>query len=146
MQSLGLLLHDCARLLKSEFERRARNHKLSLMQWRTLGTLSRGDGVTQAALATQVEASHMTMSDIVDRLECLKLVRRETDPNDGRAKLVWLTGPGRKVIEEMKEIAAEVYDTALDGLGADDREALVRMLGKISANLNGMAELELTES
>lgn len=37
MQSRWLVLHDAARLIKNEFEWRARGHRLSLMQWRILG-------------------------------------------------------------------------------------------------------------
>jgi DNA-binding MarR family transcriptional regulator len=134
---LGLLLHDAARLLKSEFERRARGHRLTLMQWRVLGQLSRSDGLTQTALGALVEASPMTVSDILDRLERMDLVRREADPGDSRAKLVWITAAARPLIDEMRAVAVEVYDSALANISAEDREALMRSLGQIVDNLGG---------
>ena len=139
MQPLGLLLHDAARLIKSEFERRARGHRLSLMQWRTLGALHHNDGMTQVALAARVEASQMTMSDIIDKLEAEGLVRREVNPADGRAKLVHITAAADPIVAEMKGIAADVYATALDGIAPGDLEALTRALQQIVGNLESAA-------
>lgn len=135
MQSLGLMLHDAARLIKSEFERRARGHRLSLMQWRTLGALNQNDGMSQVALAARVEASQMTMSDIIDRLESEGLVRRESDPADKRAKLVWITAAAAPVVEEMRSIATEVYAAALAGIAPEDLDGLTRSLQQIVSNL-----------
>lgn len=135
MQSLGLMLHDAARLIKSEFERRARGHRLSLMQWRTLGALNQTDGLSQVALAAKVEASQMTMSDIIDRLESEGLVRRESDPADKRAKLVWITEAARPVVEEMRSIATEVYAAALAGIAPEDLDGLTNSLQQIVTNL-----------
>jgi len=139
-QSLGLMLHDAARLLKREFERRARDHALTLMQWRVLGTLSRDGGLTQKALGVRVEASPMTITDILDRLEGLGLVRREPDPSDSRAKRVSITEAALPVIDEMRSLAGEVYDQALRGIAPADRDALIRALGQITANLEAAAD------
>ena len=139
MQSLGLMLHDAARLMKSEFERRARGHRLSLMQWRTLGALYRSDGMSQTVLAARVEASQMTMSDIIDRLEGVGLVRREADPQDGRAKLVWITDDAKPIVEEMRDIATDVYAQALAGIAAEHLDGLTRSLTQIIANLEATA-------
>lgn len=138
-RTLGLALHDAARLLRSEFERRARRQRLSLMQWRALGMLAREDGLTQTALAARIEASPMTMSDILDRLEALGYVRREPDPSDSRAKLVRITPEALPIVEEMRSIAQEVYDLALDGIAPNDRATLMRALGQIAANLETAA-------
>jgi len=135
MQSLGMMLHDAARLLKREFERQARDHRLSLTQWRVLAQLAGCDGLTQTAIGTLVEASPMTVSDILERLEEMELVRRETDPSDSRAKLVWMTEAGDALVGEMREIAAGVYDRALQGISENDVAALTRALGQINSNL-----------
>lgn len=135
MQSLALLLHDAARLMKGEFERRTREYRLSLMQWRTLGALARSDGMSQTALATRVEASPMTMSDIIDRLESLGLVRREADPDDGRAKLIWITDQAKPIVKDIREIASQVYEKALAGIDPGDLEILTRSLQRITTNL-----------
>lgn len=140
VQSLALALHDAARLLRSEFERRARQKRLSLMQWRALGMLAREDGITQTALAARIEASPMTMSDILDRLEALGYVTREPDPSDSRAKLARITPAAQETVGEMREIAQEVYALALAGIPAEDQATLLRGLNRIAANLDPAAD------
>jgi DNA-binding MarR family transcriptional regulator len=136
MQSLGLMLQDAANLLKREFERAAKPHQLTLLQWRVLGQLSRTDGLTQTALGGQLDASPMTISDVVERLEAAALVEREVDPSDSRAKLVRITPKARALVEQMRGVAAQVYDKALLGVDEADREAMARALSRIAANLD----------
>jgi DNA-binding MarR family transcriptional regulator len=135
-RGLGLALNHAARLLKSEFERRSRCRHLSLMQWRTLSQLDKQDGLSQAALASRIDASPMTMSDILDRLETLGYVQRGPDPNDSRAKLVHITDAATPALDELREIAADVYSRALDGISQADRETLLAALKRIVANLD----------
>ncbi len=137
MSTLGLLIHDVARLLKGEFERRASGSRLTLQQWRVLAKLAKSDGMTQRALGLAVEASPMTVSDVLDRLEKEGLVRREADPADSRAKLVWITPEADPIVAEMRRVADEVYDAAMAGLGASDRRAVINGLERIAANLAG---------
>jgi MarR family transcriptional regulator for hemolysin len=136
MQNLGLMLHDAARLLKADFERRARGYGLTLLQWRVLRQLSRrDDGLRQTDLARRVEASPMTVSDVLDRLEGVGLVRREVDPKDSRAKRARITGKAQALLDDVQSVVAETYDQALAGIDPADREALMRCLQQIVANL-----------
>ncbi|WP_127105836.1 MarR family winged helix-turn-helix transcriptional regulator [Pararhodobacter zhoushanensis] len=136
------LLIDTARVMRSEFSRRARDHKLSLLQWRTLGVLARQDGMTQSVLAARIEVSPMTMSDTIDRLEKHGYVRREPDPTDSRAKLVLLTPAALPIIEEMRLVAQHMMARALTGIEPDESETLVRLLGQIMSNLETAAPCE----
>ena len=135
MQGLGLLLHNAANLLKREFERAARPHGLTLLQWRVLGELSRNEGLTQTALGGRLEASPMTISDVIERLEIAGFATREVDPSDSRAKLVAITTKARALVEEMRGVADEVYGKAVDGIDEADRAAMIRALTRIAANL-----------
>lgn len=136
MQSLGLLLHDAARLLKADFERRARDYGLTLLQWRVLRQLSLSeDGLTQKAIACRVEASPMSVSDVLDRLESADLVSRAVDPDDSRAKRVRITDKAAALLDEVKEEVAEVYAQALIGIDAAEQDTLTRLLQQIVANL-----------
>ena len=136
MQSLGILLHNASTQIKREFERAARPHGLTLLQWRVLGTLSAKDGLTQTALGAQVEASPMTISDVVERLEAAGLVRREVDPTDSRAKRVSITDAARLQVAQMRAVATQVYDRALRGIDAADQAVMERALMQIAANLD----------
>lgn len=62
-------------------------------------------------------------------------MRPESDPADGRAKLVWITKAARPVVEEMRRIATEVYAAALAGINPNDLDGLARSLQQIVADL-----------
>jgi DNA-binding MarR family transcriptional regulator len=136
MQSLALLLHGAANVLKREFERAARPHGLTLMQWRALAVLSAGGPLTQSALAARLDVTPMTVSDLLERMEAAGLVDRTAAPTDSRAKLVSLTAQAPPLIEEMRGVAASVYARALDGVEARDRAAMERVLLRLLANLD----------
>jgi DNA-binding MarR family transcriptional regulator len=135
LQGLGYLLHNAANLLKREFERTARPYGLTLLQWRVLGALSLDDGQTQTTLASRLEASPMSISDVLERLQGSGLLTREVDPSDSRAKLVSITEEGQRLVTEMRAIAADVYERAAQGIGERDREAMVRALTRMVSNL-----------
>src|SRR5687767_12420199 len=101
------MLHNAANLMKREFERAARPHGLTLLQWRVLGQLSREVGLTQIALGARLDVSPMTISDVIERLEMAGLVAREVDPLDSRAKIVRITDDALPIVERMRTVAAE---------------------------------------
>lgn len=136
MLTVGALIHDSSRLLKAEFERRARDSGLTITQWRVLGVLSRTEGgMRQAELAARLELSPMTVSDVVERLDGQGLVNRAPDPDDSRAKRVTLSEAALPVMTMALGVAGEVYDLALEGVSEDDRAALARALTRMIANL-----------
>jgi DNA-binding MarR family transcriptional regulator len=135
MRNLGQVLYDVTRLMKAEFERGAKSRKMTFQQWRVLGSLAKSDGLTQKALCAATEASPMTVSETLDRLESMGLVRREPDPSDSRAKLVWITPQAAPIVADMRRVSDAVYDKAMAGMPQKDREALIATLERIAANL-----------
>ena len=69
---------------------------------------------------------------VVDDLEALGLVRRRPHPTDRRAKLVEATRKGKEMARRADAILA-TPPPALSALGADDLEALRRILERVSA-------------
>lgn len=132
-----MLIHETAALMRRRFEQAARPEGLTLMQWRTLGFLSRNGPQKQVALVEALEASPMTVSDLAERMETAGLVTRLPDPSDGRAKVLALTGAGEAKVAAMKAIADEVFADALGGVSDETLAALTRGLGRIKDNLGG---------
>ncbi len=135
MKRIGLLLHESATLMKREFERVARPHKLTLTQWRVLAQLHREGDLRQTELGSSLNVSPMTISDVAERLELAGLLLRESDPDDSRAKRLALTDAGIATVVKMRGIADEVFARALDGIPDADVEALTRALSRITENL-----------
>ena len=73
---------------------------------------------------------HVSVTNIVDRLEAQGLIRRVPHPTDRRTTLAEITDPGRAVVEEATKAVTEVA-FAMDGLTERELEQLIRLLRKL---------------
>lgn len=134
-EDLGFLLADASRLLRRAFDERARTKQVTRPQWRVLALLRRFDGSTQISLAEMLDVEPITMGRMIDRLQEAELVERRADPTDRRAWRLHLTPLGKHKVQEIKPLAIELFDEALDGLTTDQQQELQAMLNVIRANL-----------
>ncbi len=89
--TFGFLLHDTARLLRRDFERRSKSTGLTRAQWSVLAYVARNQGSNQAALADMLEIEPITLVRLLDKLEAAGLVERRPDPADRRVRRLYLT-------------------------------------------------------
>jgi DNA-binding MarR family transcriptional regulator len=134
---LGYLIHEVARLIKRRFEEEARSHGLTLAQWRALAQVATNDCIPQREIADSMDADPMTVSGILDRLEKRGLIERYPDPSDSRAKLARLTPAGEELFQTARNFGLAMYEHAIAGLSAGERQALQAGLEKMRANLSG---------
>lgn len=134
-QSVGFLLGDVSRMLRRNFNDRAREHGLSLAQWQALAYLSQQQGVNQVTLAERLEIQPITLARLIDRLEDAGLVARRPDPGDRRAFRLYLTDGAQPLLDRMWAYAAETRAEALAGLPNGQRDALIRALQHMKHNL-----------
>jgi DNA-binding MarR family transcriptional regulator len=135
--TIGFLMNDTARLMRKDFERRARSIGLTRAQWQTLFHLARNEGCNQATLADLMEVEPITLTRTVDRLEACGLVERRADPTDRRARLLFLGERAHPLLEELRMLGAETREIALAGISEDERTLLMTLLTKMRANLSG---------
>ena len=134
--SLGFLLHDAQRLLRKHFEARGSEYGLSSAQWRLLVILVKEDGAGQARLAELLEIEPISVSRLIDRMVEGGWVERRQDANDRRVRMVFATQKARTAFEKVKSLASDLYDTAMDGLSAEERETLFHALRTVCDNLS----------
>jgi MarR family transcriptional regulator for hemolysin len=136
-RSIGFLVHDVARLIRKRFEQhaRARNLGLTRSQASVLGRLSRQEGINQVTLAQQLELEPITLVRLLDRLQAAGLVERRADPQDRRARVLFLTPQARPLLDRVGILARDVYDEALAGLSTPERERLIAALETMKSNL-----------
>ena len=104
---------------------------ISFGRARTVRRLARKPmSMSELAVALGIDPPNATA--VVDDLEALKLVRRRPHPTDRRAKLVEATRKGKDMARRADAILA-TPPPALSALGADDLEALRRILERVSA-------------
>lgn len=116
--------------------------EVTAAQWWALSILSRSgeEGMTQAALARELESSRTAIGNLLDRLEYGGYVVRWDDPRDGRAKLAAVTGKARQMLEAAAPVAEALNQAMFGGLGAEELEAAVAELAKIRENIRSVLE------
>jgi DNA-binding MarR family transcriptional regulator len=96
-----------------------------------LAQLDRHGPMAIAALHAQFGHKRSTLTNILDRLENRKLVRRELNRNDRRSFIVSLTPQGRRIARQVTEVL-DGLERQLDALvGKGDGESLDRILAAL---------------
>jgi len=134
-RSLGFLLNDVARLMRSRFDRQARDLGLTRAQWRVMMYLRRHEGARQNELAGLLEVENVTLGRHIDRLEESGWVERRADPSDRRAWRLHLDEKSRPILDRLAVVLIETRETALAGFNADERDTLINTLIRMKYNL-----------
>lgn len=133
--TVGFLIHDVSRMMRSWFDARAQHLGLTRAQWRVLIQLSAREGASQRELAEILEIDTVTLGRHIDRLERDAWLERRPDPNDRRVWRLHLTPAARPTMDEMEALAIELQEAILTGLSEDERAQLHAALTKIKANV-----------
>ncbi|MDX1498288.1 MAG: MarR family transcriptional regulator [Woeseiaceae bacterium] len=107
---------------------------LELWEYDVLSALRRQGhpyALPATGLARESELSSGAMTNRIDRLEERGLVRRGSDPDDRRSVLVYLTGAGRRAIDEALAVRLDAARAHLTRLGVRERRQLAELLRKI---------------
>ena len=137
-RNFGFLVHDIARLMRMNYDRRVKRLGLTRSQWWVINNLYRNDGLTQTELAEALDIERASLGRLLDRLEANGWVQREPCSRDRRAKRIRLASEVGPVMREMRAIAAGLRRDAMSGFTADEQEAFVDVLLAIKANLIGL--------
>lgn len=109
----------------------------SLATWVVLYGVERGGWDNQRDLAKDLRIEGATLTRHLDRMERDGLIVRTRDPDDRRQIRVELTTEGGALYRRLKTVARKTGKRATDGLSADDRANLRRILGRIRTNVGG---------
>ncbi|WP_420101127.1 MarR family winged helix-turn-helix transcriptional regulator [Bosea sp. (in: a-proteobacteria)] len=104
---------ETARLMRNHVDQRAREHGTTRAQWGVLARLRRQEGLNQAALAEQMELQPISLARLLDRLQSQGLIERRADPSDRRAYRLYLTPPGRDLVNDLDSVRSQIADEML---------------------------------
>jgi MarR family transcriptional regulator, transcriptional regulator for hemolysin len=141
--TLGFLLHDVARLLKKRFEQNSRASGLTRSQWQVLTYLAQNEGINQAGLAELIEIEPITLGRIIDKLETLRLTKRNPHPTDRRRWLLHLMPAARAKLEQAREYDDVTRREAMIGVSEDDAQRLLKTLQALKENLTQVCDATL---
>jgi MarR family transcriptional regulator, transcriptional regulator for hemolysin len=134
-REFGFILNDVARMLKTYADHKASQFGITRAQWVVLVRLDRFEGLKQAELAEMLDLQPITLTRLLDRLAECGLIERRPDPNDRRAKLLFLTAKAKPLIEQLGELGNELMGTSLAGVDREHIELMVAQLAIVKENL-----------
>ena len=139
-RNIGFLLHDAARLMRVNYDRRMSELGLTRSQWWVLTHLYFNEGISQTELSGILEVERATLGRLLDRLEDKGWVERRPDPSDRRLKRVFLTGEVEELLRTMRALAGDMRAEALAGLDPAQQEQLLAYLAQVKENLSRMLD------
>lgn len=128
-------LNDVARMLRTYADYKASQFGITRAQWVVLVRLDRFEGLKQSELAEMLDLQPITLTRLLDRLCESGLIERRADPNDRRAKRLYLTPLARPMLERLGDLGDELMGTALAGVDRDSVERTVAQLAIVKENL-----------
>ena len=134
-RDLLFLLHDVARLLRVDADKRARRHGMTRAQWILLIWLERQPGITQKELAEIIEVEPITVARLVDRLEKTGMVERRPDPRDRRIWRLHLRPPALPMLREIDRQRTQITGTLTAGLDEATLESMTEALLHMKSTL-----------
>ena len=137
-RSLGFLVHDVARLMRREFDRRVKHLGLTRSQWFVVAHLFRTDGQTQRNLADELDMQRAPLSKLLDRLETGGWVERRADPDDRRANRIYITKKIDALMIEGVAVGENLINDIFSGIDEGAREEFLTVLAQAKSNLTDM--------
>jgi MarR family transcriptional regulator, transcriptional regulator for hemolysin len=134
-RDLAFTINDVGRLLRVYADQKAARFGMSRAKWAVLARLDRFEGLKQAELADMLDLQPITLTRLLDGLAENGLIERRPDPDDRRAKRLFLTPAARPLLERLHDLGEELMTAALAGLDRAEEEALLARLSAVKENL-----------
>jgi MarR family transcriptional regulator for hemolysin len=134
-REIAFNINDVARLLRTYADHKAASFGLTRAKWAVLARLDRFEGLKQNELADMLDLQPISLSRLLDGLSENGLIERRSDPNDRRAKRLFLTPAARPLLDRLSELGEDLMTTALAGLDQSETSALLTSLTTIKENL-----------
>jgi MarR family transcriptional regulator for hemolysin len=134
-REFAFTVNDVARMLRTYADHKARQFGMTRAQWAVLARLDRFEGLKQSELAEMLDLQPISLTRLLDRLCDGGLIERRADPNDRRAKRLFLTPAARPLLERLGDLGEEMMTTALAGVARESAEQIVAQLAIVKENL-----------
>ncbi len=134
-RDLAFTINDVARLLRTCADHKAAQFGMSRAKWAVLARLERFEGLKQAELAGILDLQPISLTRLLDSLCENGLIERRADPDDRRAKRLFLTPAARPLLARLSDLGGELMETALGRIDREQQEALLARLSSVKENL-----------
>jgi DNA-binding MarR family transcriptional regulator len=93
--------------------------------------LNEGNVINQLTLGHEIGIDKASIVKLIDKLEELKLVRRDVDSHDRRSKLVSLTAKGKLTVTKMSEIRIQIEERMFTTFSKEDQKHLKQLVPQL---------------
>jgi len=128
-------------LVTTALSRRFRRHGLSLSGFNAMVIIRQApEGVNPREIADRLLVTRAAVTAILDALEAKGLIRRAPSGADGRMTLIAITPRGKRLLDSIlpEHFAAERAMASV--LGANEKELLISLLGRLQLHLGAEDE------
>jgi len=144
-RELAFAINDVARLLRTFADHAAGRFGMTRAKWAVLARLDRFEGLKQTELAEMLDLQPITLTRLLDGLANNGLIERRPDPDDRRAKRLFLTPAARPLLERLTALGEGLMETALAGLEPSNVDALLGRLTTVKENLRKAIQKQHTD-
>ncbi|ANF96433.1 MarR family winged helix-turn-helix transcriptional regulator [Paenibacillus bovis] len=135
LDSIGFLLGSTYRKVSNMFASRLKEYDITPEQWSILYYICAREGMNQKELASHAYKDQPTTARILDVLHRKNLIRKEIDPQDRRAFLVYPNAEGRQLMEKAHELEKEHNDKIASLVTAEQMDQLHELLRELRSRL-----------
>lgn len=133
--SVGFTLSSLGYAVSRRFHATLEPLGLEPREFALLRTIAPQQGSSQQAIGEQLQIPPSRMVAFVDALEARGLVERRPNPEDRRARALYLTSDGRELLAKAFELASELEAKLCSGLSASERNSLLAALRSVGSQL-----------
>ena len=133
--SIGLLLKTSAKTWETaaDIELR-RRFNITGGKWKIFVALAIKEGVTQKHLADLLFVEAPTLVPIIDKMVKEGYVTRQSDPEDRRNNLIFMTSKSKEIVEPIIDCIFEIRDMGLSKISQKDQDTVIKVLKQIISN------------
>lgn len=120
-RSVAFRLRLLAMLISRELSSHLTEYEITLKHWVVLGCLWQEDGLSVSRLSAILSQVGGTVSEVLDRMEESKLVKRKRSRSDKRVWHVFLLEPGKKLFNVLPDAYRKMTGTLFAGFSEEER-------------------------
>lgn len=91
-------------------------------------------GLTQKAIAENLDKDSPSITRLIDVLEEASMLKRKNDPIDRRAKQIFLTSVGEKIVPDLVRISQKAFGIIFKGISTEEIKLMQKILCKMLDN------------
>jgi DNA-binding MarR family transcriptional regulator len=135
LRSVGFTISTTGYAIARRFREVLAPFGLEPREFALLRTVAASEGDSQQAIGERMNIAPSRMVAFVDSLERRGLLERRQNPDDRRARALFLTDDGRELLGRAFRVAGEHERALSQDLTPAEREQLLELLARVGARL-----------